>query len=508
MRREDIQTRVLAKAGDLDARLKLGEAYLSGSAGIARNISSGLGYLRPALTQAPRQAAGCIARYLQLQEILQFQQLRVLELAAEHDDVARIKLACWRLVRAEREDALELLRRCGGLAARLLQSWGTQPTMPRASEMLQALRPIQPMNLGDVVVHEAGTALQSGRLVQALAMLESLADTSEPVSAAAHELVVGAVRRAEEGGVSLGGLSVSLVETSLDSCASAGHLYASFTLGRALAGLRCGALPFERLVAGTQMRKAAALLLRAADGGLAPAWLDLYRICSDYRNSVSNLLMARFCLEKAAQMGMPEAERRLGALELREATQIEEMERAVALLFSAARKDDALARTMVQSLVLPVGGSEDVAQAAIRDVHRTAPMLAMRLRLARCFGLTKLEALSVNPASGRRPWGLVVGKNPFVVKMRLSEPRAIPAVSAQALQCLEQAAVMFGAGDTAVVEGSPRARSLQQRRLFERLGLRDDLFFSSATSQQRDVIRVGTKWAQRQRETLQLALAD
>ena len=256
------------------------------------------------------------------------------------------------------------------------------------------------------------------------------------------------------------------------------------------------------------MRKAAALLLRAADGGLAPAWLDLYRICSDYRNSVSNLLMARFCLEKAAQMGMPEAERRLGALELREATQIEEMERAVALLFSAARKDDALARTMVQSLVLPVGGSEDVAQAAIRDVHRTAPMLAMRLRLARCFGLTKLEALSVNPASGRRPWGLVVGKNPFVVKMRLSEPRAIPAVSAQALQCLEQAAVMFGAGDTAVVEGSPRARSLQQRRLFERLGLRDDLFFSSATSQQRDVIRVGTKWAQRQRETLQLALAD
>ena len=79
------------------------------------------------------------------------------------------------------------------------------------------------------------------------------------------------------------------------------------------------------------------------------------------------------------------------------------MERAVALLFNAARKDDALARTMLQSLVLPVGGSEDAAQSALREVHRAAPLLAMRLRLARSFGLTKLEALSVNPASGRRP---------------------------------------------------------------------------------------------------------
>lgn len=508
MRREDIQTRILAKGGDLDARLKLGEAYLSGTAGIARNIPSGLGYLRSALAQAPRQAASCIARHLQLQDILQFQQLSVLELAAENDDVARIKLACWRLVRAEREDALELLRRCGGLAAQLLQSWGTQSTLQHAGAMLQALRPLQPMNLGEVVVHEAGAALQAGRLVQALAILESLADTQDVVPTAAHELVVAAVRRAKEGGVALGGLPVGLIEAALDTCANAGHPYAAFTLGRALAGLRCGALPFERLVAGTQLRKAAALLLRAADGGLAPAWLDLYRICSDYRNSVSNLLMARFCLEKAAQLGLAEAERRLGALELREATQIQAMERAVALLFNAARKDDALARTMLQSLVLPVGGSEDAAQSALREVHRAAPLLAMRLRLARSFGLTKLEALSVNPASGRRPWGLVVGKNPFVVKMRLSEPRAIPAVSAHALQCLEQAAVMFGTGDAAVVEGSPRARSLQQRRLFERLGLHDELFFSSATSQQRDVIRVGTKWAQRQRETLQLALAD
>lgn len=508
MRREDIQTRHLARGGDVDARLKLGESYLCGSAGMARNISSGLGYLRPAMAQAPRQAAVCIARHLQLQEILQFQQLSTLELAAEHDDVARIKLACWRLVRAEREDALALLRRCGGLAAQLLRSWGAQSTPPRTGAMLQALRPIQPLKLGEVVVHEAGKALQAGRLGQALAMLESLADTSDVLTLATHELVVAAVRQAEEGNVSLGGLPVGLVEAALDTCANAGHPYAAFTLGRALAGLRCGVLPFERLVAGTQMRKAAALLLRAADGGQVHAWLDLHRICSDYRSSVSNLLMARFCLEKAAQLGLTEAERRLGALELREATQIDAMERAVALLFNAARKDDALARTMLQSLVLPVAGSEDAAQAAIREVHRATPMLAMRLRLARCFGLTKLEALSVNPATGRRPWGLVVGKNPFVVKMRLSEPRAIPAVSAQALQSLEQAAAMFGAGDAAVVEGPARARSLQQRRLFERLGLHDELFFSSATSQQREVIRVGTKWAQRQRETLQLALAD
>ena len=44
------------------------------------------------------------------------------------------------------------------------------------------------------------------------------------------------------------------------------------------------------------------------------------------------------------------------------------------------------------------------------------PRLAVRIELARQFGLTKLEALCVDPVDGARPWGLVVGRNPFVAK--------------------------------------------------------------------------------------------
>ena len=63
-------------------------------------------------------------------------------------------------------------------------------------------------------------------------------------------------------------------------------------------------------------------------------------------------------------------------------------------------------------------------------------MLAMRLRLARAFGLTKLEALSMNITTTIRPWGLVLEKNTLVAKGKLSEPRVIPATSTYAMNCL------------------------------------------------------------------------
>lgn len=148
-------------------------------------------------------------------------------------------------------------------------------------------------------------------------------------------------------------------------------------------------------------------------------------------------------------------------------------------------------------------------RAAIEEIQRTAPVLAMRLRLARSFGLTKLEALTANPTVGRRPWGLMVSRNPFVSQIRLAEPRAIPAPDADSLGYLEQAAVIFATSPDAgmTLEGSLRARSLQLRRILQTFDVSEEHFFLSASSHQRDVLRVGTKWAQQQRNILQLALA-
>ena len=61
------------------------------------------------------------------------------------------------------------------------------------------------------------------------------------------------------------------------------------------------------------------------------------------------------------------------------------------------------------------------------------------------------------------------------------------------------------AGD--VLGRTQPAISLQMRRLFHRLQISETVFFASASSQQRDAIRVGTKWARPQQQILRQVLA-
>jgi hypothetical protein len=103
----------------------------------------------------------------------------------------------------------------------------------------------------------------------------------------------------------------------------------------------------------------------------------------------------------------------------------------------------------------------------------------------------------------------VVGRNPFIVQARLAAARAVPASRAEALDVARQAAAFFGRSrlGPAPVEGDLRARSLRQRRLFERMDLEESMFFSDATSMTLESLRLGTKWAFRARQPLTQALA-
>lgn len=110
-------------------------------------------------------------------------------------------------------------------------------------------------------------------------------------------------------------------------------------------------------------------------------------------------------------------------------------------------------------------GDDAAAAAAIERVREDDPWVAVRMALARHFGLTKLEALCVDPVDGLRPWGLVIGRNPFDSQIRLSAARAIPA--------------------------------------------RDEaMFFAQASATTLEALRLGSKWAFRAREPLLSALAD
>ena len=163
----------------------------------------------------------------------------------------------------------------------------------------------------------------------------------------------------------------------------------------------------------------------------------------------------------------------------------------------------------MRSLVMPLAGSDEEAAAAIEEVRGREAWLAVRLQLSRDFGLTKLEALTVDPVKGLRSWGLVVGQNPFIAQSRLSAPRAVPALTPAVLDRLQRAAVFFDQArrETSVLEGDLRHRSLRQRRVFARHQLDESMFFASASSTTLDSFREGPKWAFRARQALQLALA-
>jgi TPR repeat protein len=479
MRRQDIQLLASARQGDAAARCEVGRRYLLGVDGFPRHVASGLEHLtHPSMRERP-QAAALIADHLTLQELLQRGLEDVLERAAAHSAAAQAKRTAWRA--AERG--------------------APTPDLRRALSACNA-------DVDAVLMIAAQRALAAGEIERIGACLRNAIELGARLTPDVAEQVVSAVRLAEEHGVPLRGLDADALLTCLELRADQGDRDAAYAFGRGLCGIASAALPPWVFADKLNLRKGAAFLLRAADAGIDAAWLHLYRLCADHRLSIANPEMARFFLEKAADRDQPQAQRKLGALLLREASSLAASEHAIQWLHRAAAHGDAPAHELLRSLVLPVDGAPDAAATAIEQVRRSDPWLALRLELARQFGLTKLEALCVDPVEGLRPWGLVVGRNPFITQQRLSAPRAVPALGSAALDTARRAAAWFAESrrDAVVLEGDLRRRSLRQRRLFERLGLDDTLFFAAATSMRLEALRLGPKWAFRARQSLTLAL--
>jgi len=523
MRRQDIQLLAQARQGDAVARCEVGRRYLLGVQGFARHVATGLDYLNHPSLAADAGAARIIAESLPLHELLALHQQAALARAAAAGSVpAQVKQAAWCAAQADGlADAKRWLAQAaqaghaGALQARDALASAPREDAPRL--LWQCLG-----SSGDIDGHAiarlaAQQALAAGALRHLGACLRAALALSDGLDSELSTLVAAAVRLAEATGQVLHGLPAAAVRDSLEARASQGDRDAAFTLGRGLCGIACNALPDEVFAGQQNMRKGAAFLLRAADAGADAAWLHLYRLHADHKLSVANPQLARFFLEKAALRGQAEAQRKLGALLLREASALADSEQAIAWLHQAAEQGDLHARTLLQSLVLPVGSgraaSDDDGEAeagfAVEQVRRSDPWLASRLALARAFGLTKLEALCVDPVDGLRDWGLVVGKNPFISQVRLSAPRAIPAVHAEALTIARKAAALFAQsqGDAASSEGDLRNRSLRQRRMFDRLGLDEAMFFADASSMTLEALRLGAKWAHRVRAPLSEALA-
>jgi TPR repeat protein len=462
------------------------------------------------------ESARLVAESLALQEILEFRQFEALErAAADAFGPAQVKLALWHSVqRGELHDEgglFEAAARGGNALARHVLTLAAAPGSAETAlaQLLQSLTSRGELDgpaLSLLAVRQAAAEGDLPHVVKALQLALQVFASLTPELA---ELIAAAVRLAEDRGLCFTGIEPGQVRAALQIRAAQGDCRAAYSLGRGLCGIANAALGAEVFEEGLNMRKGAAYLLRAADGGCDAAWLHLYHVHADHRLSVANAQMARFFLEKAAASGQAEAQLKLGAATLRDSVSLAETEQGIHWLHQAALRGESLARSLLASLVLDVEGPAEAARQAIAQIAESDPRLATRLQLARDFGLTKLEALCVDPTEGLRPWGLVVGRNPFIAQIRLAAPRAVPATTEAALAGARQAAAYFGKTrqEPGTFEGDLRRRALRQRKIFARLGLQESMFFARANSTTLEALRQGAKWALRVREPLRQALA-
>ncbi len=514
MRRQDIQLLASARQGDLEARYEVGRRYLLGIDGFPLHADTGLEYLtHPSLGPSER-AARTIAEALPLHELVRRNLLPALGKAARAGSPgAQVKLGVWCALTsadtAEPTRWLDAAAAAGdGVARAAAHALRSHPGNPSAAS-LGALKAEHGIDLARLIPQALNAAIRSDDPSEISRVLNATLTACATVTPELADAVCTALARLENDTELRLSCTSGTLETLLADCVRRGNSTAELLLGRALSGFGTQALPACVLTVGQNLRRGAALLLRAADAGLTTAWMYLYRIHADNHSSVSNPQMARFFLEKAARAGELCAQRRLGAMILRSASTVHESEQGIHWLHQAACRQDTLAAQLLGSLVLSVSGSDAEANAAIDDVRREDPWLACRLRTARDFGLTKLEAMSVDIVAGFRPWGLVVGPNPSIAQTKLAAPRAIPALHPLALENLRRSVAFLEQSrqDGSPIEGDRRKRTHHLRYCLDRSGIDEALFFAKAKSTMLESLRQGPKWAFHAQQPLRMALA-
>lgn len=515
MKRRDIQLLAAARQGDIDACCEIGRRYLHGSEGFPLHQRTALNYLTgPAVNDSPK-ASLILAEGMTLEDILSTgNEPNLQRAAAAGSRIAQLKVAAWSLIRhgitTDSRAWLRIAANDGNsVALRSLTALDREGSEKVSTELLTLDCGHSRSEVARLNTIAARQALARSDLLNAMRCLRAATGLDAPLTVELVDITLAVIDLADKSQHPLSGIPAAWIESCLQSACDRGKRNANYLLGRALCGISSGALAPHHLTEHSNTRRGSALLLRAADAGVDEAWLHLYRLHSETKSSIANVPMARFFLEKAASRGSREAQRMLGALLMSESGDLSKSENAISWLYQAARAGDSEAAALLDSLVVPPAGSDDEARAVIEELNRHDALLAVRLQLSRHFGLTKREALTVNPATGQRPWGLVVDRNPFIVQSRLSAPRAVPSLSDAALSSLRRAASMHehARQDADAAEGDLRRRTKRLNRAFEHHRAHESMFFAEIPANTLEAMRCGPKWAARCRRMLEVALA-
>lgn len=485
MKREALGTLNSARRGDNAARVIVGHHYLHGAGAFPQQRATGINYLRAAAAAGHREAAWAIADSIALGELVQHGLIGALRNAAlEGSLLAQYKLGLWLLTdatgRVEGASWLRLAASSGFEQARVVLA---RSGLFKLSDHVHAddvrlLLAAALQGRQDVLAALARAALEADDLPLFASALRVGYERAERLGEQEALLVVRALLLERRGRIEQLGLPASAVRDALEISAGAGSAEAMYLLGRVLAGSDECLRKRAGLVASRKLGRGISWLLRAADAGEADAYLELAETYERHPRLPCSFRMARYYLERAADCGIESAIVRLGRALLTSARSPAELLRAVERLYPAAMRGNDDAHKLLSTLTDPPSGDAARAERALSLISAHNPLLAVRLALARAFGLARHEALTVDVPRARRPWGLWIDPGAFFTQRTKSTPRPVPALNQAARDLVVRAETIFehvqpGPDGS---EGDYRARDCRLRAVLARANAEESLF--------------------------------
>ncbi|WP_343586707.1 hypothetical protein [Herbaspirillum sp.] len=447
--REELAVIKAARAGESKAQLALGSRYLYGGTGLPRSNGTAFYWLKRAAQQGVDDAWMMIGRnipYEQVKDLSPPSEAAVWYEKAFDAGVTHAGLTFARLVldNTEQFDSNSHARAIGALSflaskddhqaqwllAQQMQMHGHgEDGDAAAGDRLKAMLPGGVLKLEDRLISEAaqagieqaqyalldkawkkgdyagfarGAAVLVKRLFErnavAVAQMEKDADVAGGVSLSTEESAL-LLRFAQW---RLRATKPDLVEIghALELAALAGNTEAQLELGLLCAKIdREGNRVFMKHGL-ANFKKALHWLTLAGDGGAAPAWHALARIYSRSIYSQRNLEVALRYLEKAADMGLVEAQCEFAQVSWRNRRDDKLNDvRALYWWQQAAGQGNRQAREALEAFSARAHPSAwaVAAMGRLDDKFRNAnPFLSARVELAATFGLTKPEALLID----------------------------------------------------------------------------------------------------------------
>lgn len=495
--REELLIIRAARAGEASAQLKLGKRYLFGGAGLPKSLPTALYWLDRAAQQDEPDAWMLIGQHVPFetaQSAIQPGKLMMWYERAFDAGIAQAGLVLAKLVLGQPQGAVGETMRNKAQRALLAAAhagiaeaqWMLAQSAGHGDVDSAAAWPMEGQDGADneAMLEWAARAARSGVTEARYAMADHawaqgdlagflqwarpIADeviASVPPAGTAAERDVALVLRTAHA-MSVNGVDEpGTVTRVLEWAAQTGDGQAQYVLGLWLARMDAEGKRLHGVPGGANYKRAIRWLTLAAGQGFADAWYVLSKIYQKHECAQRNPADARRCLEQAAAAGHGMAQFELGMAVWRARHEAQSNDvLAVAWLLKAQARGVSAAATMLERIAAraaPAAWAQAILHRLPRSVAERDSLLVARLELAACFGLSRSEALLIDPKSADSGHCLVVdvrAEHPH------SKRRLILVQTAEERAALNRVVAQFERG-TAGEEGNFRQRLYRLKAL-------------------------------------------